>query len=135
MTDPVSLTLAIFPIVVEVFKTYKVVHGKIKDFRNCSGETRRLFGRFKCQKKMFRNECQLLFRIGISDEDIKGMLANKADSRWLDKDLEKKLKGRLSDSYNVCISAMEEIVLALKELEEILTPLDQIVLQRKKVSS
>ncbi|KAJ8132989.1 hypothetical protein O1611_g638 [Lasiodiplodia mahajangana] len=61
MADPLSLSLALAPLVIEAFKGFRAAKSKLRIFSHYSRELKRIQRGFEIQRVIFESECELLF--------------------------------------------------------------------------
>ncbi|KAI0101571.1 hypothetical protein GGR51DRAFT_530148 [Nemania sp. FL0031] len=115
--DPVSLTLAILPLLGGTIKVYGGLHKKFKSFCHSSREVYRARKHFDCQRQVFRNEIHLLLRPILEDElVILSMLDDPSHNKWESQELEDLLKKHLGQNYGTCLDIIKEIGSSNEEL-------------------
>jgi hypothetical protein len=134
--DPVSLTLAILPLVAGAVKAYGKLHKKLKCFCHYSREVYRARKQFDRQRQFFHNEVHLLIRPAVEDESaVELMLSDPSHATWASRELEDALKRHLGPNYNACLDVIEEISSSNKELLELMTCFSEVESRRRKVSA
>ncbi|KAI0411104.1 hypothetical protein F5X98DRAFT_358011 [Xylaria grammica] len=130
--DPVSLTLAVLPLVGGALKTYGILHKKFKSVRHYSREIHRARKNVDQQRQFFRNEVHLLVRPALEDESIlESMLDDFSHEMWCSTKLEDAIKKALKWNYTSCLEIIEEIGTLNTELEEQMRRFDVLEQQQQ----
>ncbi|KAI1339013.1 hypothetical protein F5Y15DRAFT_89659 [Xylariaceae sp. FL0016] len=131
--DPVSLTLAILPLVGGTCKAYGGLHRRLKGFCHYSREVRRARKQFDRQRHFFRNEVHLLVRAAFEDDaTIESMLDNPSHDLWKSQELERSLKKHLEKNYDAFLEVIEDIGSLNEELAEFMECFHEIEQQRRE---
>lgn len=117
--DPVTaagLALAVVPLVISALENYEYTLQPIVIFsRRYRKEIKRFQDALKVQKVDFANECCLLLhsvtcnRGNVMVDDLQHML-------WQEGGLEDRLKARLNESYDACVTALSLINTLLADI-------------------
>ena len=110
--DPITgagLALAVIPLVIAALQNYEYTLQPIVIFSSrYRKEVERLQDSLKVQKVDFMNECCFLLhsvtsnRGNVMVDDLRHVL-------WQEQNLEERLKARLNESYDACVSALSLI--------------------------
>ncbi|KAK2018381.1 hypothetical protein LZ32DRAFT_599807 [Colletotrichum eremochloae] len=110
--------LGVVPLIGGAIKTYKQVHGKLKLFRHCSKEVKKVQKVLGVQRQVFANECRLWLRFIQEDDEVASAMASDAEhDGWDDAHLEAALQSRLKDNYETWLEICRDISGRIKELE------------------
>lgn len=136
--DPAALALGVLPLLggaVQGLQAYRTTQRKFKVFRHASREVSRLRKHLERQQQFFANECHLLLRSVLSDEDgIHRMLDDQDLPEWQSSSLELSLSAHLMKNQSVCQDILTEISAVIEELQKELSSFDELVLDRLEVS-
>lgn len=134
MAELASLVIGVIPIVVQALKGYKLAYEKFRGMRRSSREISRIFTMVEIQRQIFTNECRLILRAVVpNEEDVKSMLEDYCDGRWLDEDVEAVVRALFQDNYQCWKDTIEEVLRTLKDLESDLKSFEGQITQAKKV--
>ncbi|WQF83672.1 hypothetical protein CDEST_08686 [Colletotrichum destructivum] len=112
--------LGILPLIGGAIKGYKQANRKLKAFRQCSEEARKVRTVLKIQQKLFSNECRLWLRFAIDDDKIASEMASDPEhENWGDDGLESSLRTRLEDNYETWFDIVQDITEFLGRLENV----------------
>ncbi|KAI1148440.1 hypothetical protein F4825DRAFT_464916 [Nemania diffusa] len=125
MSDPISLSLAIAPLVIEAFKGFRTLNSKLRIFSHYSQELKRIRTRFEAQQDFFQSECEILFRkVTDSQSEVEAFL----QARQLNNschDTLKRLCAYLGTRQKAFQGTFEEIKASLEDLEAELLGFEQ----------
>lgn len=80
MAELVLGALGVVPLIGFTIKSYDSLYTTVKTFRDCDRNVERLRKRLRAQRCIFRNECLLLLRRCLADDDdgmdIEGMMTD-----------------------------------------------------------
>ena len=132
MADPATaagLALAVIPLIVSALENYEYTFQPIIIFskRYCK-EVEKFQKALKVQKVNFANECTFLLH-SVTSNRGNVMIDDLEHPLWRDGDLENRLRDRLSDSYDGCVSSLSLINDILLEILKDTKTLD-ILLQK-----
>ncbi|XXH02855.1 hypothetical protein Hte_009243 [Hypoxylon texense] len=131
MADPVSLSLAIAPLLVEVIKGFRTLNSKLKVFRNYSREVARIQTRFSVQIDFFQSECEILIR-KIPGDDVQASTLFKArQPEDVSRKLLEGLKEHLGRRFEAFESTFKDIQGSLQSLEVELRGFGEIDTERQ----
>lgn len=134
MSDPISLSLAIAPLVIEAFKGFRTLNSKLRIFSHYSQELKRIRTRFEAQQDFFQSECEILFRkVTDSQSEVEAFL----QARQLNNschDTLKRLCAYLGTRQKAFQGTFEEIKASLEDLEAELLGFEQFESIRQDVS-
>ncbi|KAI0385073.1 hypothetical protein F5Y04DRAFT_204856 [Hypomontagnella monticulosa] len=134
--DPLSITLAVLPLVGGALGAYGVIQKKFKIFSHYSREVRRMRKQLDRQQHFFLNETHLLLRPAVDNEGLLECMLNDTDhANWHGKELERGLRDHLGKSYDACQEIIEEIAETIEELREELRCFEELSSQRQKGES
>jgi hypothetical protein len=134
MADPISITIGVIPLVGIAIKSYSAVYSKLKIFRHYSAKVSRVQKKFKFQRRIFENECHLLLRFAIEDDDIiASMKTDPTHECWRKINLDEKLRSRLDENYESCAEIVKDIHKAVNDFEEELRCFEVLESHRGKV--
>lgn len=133
MADPATaagLALAVIPLIVSALENYEYTFQPIIIFsKQYRKEVEKLQKALKIQKVNFANECALLLH-SVTGNRGNLMIDDLEDPLWRDSEvLESRLRDRLSDSYDGCVSSLSLINDILLEILRDTKTLD-ILLQK-----
>ncbi len=112
----VCVALGIIPLVISALENYEYTFQPMIIFgRSYRKEVERFQNALKVQKVNFANECCFLLH-SVTLNRGKVMIDDLEHALWRDADLEERLKARLVDSYDACVSALSLINDALTEI-------------------
>ena len=115
--DPVTATglaLAVVPLVISALENYEYTLQPIVIFsRRYRKEIERFQDALKVQKVDFTNECCLLLHNVTRGND---MVDDLQHMLWQENGLEERLKARLNESYDACVSALSLINTLLADI-------------------
>ena len=118
MSDPLSITLAVLPLLVETLKAYRAAHRRLKIFCNSYSELKKLHKKIRKEKLYFQNECHLLLRAcGNGESSVKTMMHDHSSQSWQDSHLDKRLQTYLRENLECCIETIQEAKAALDQLD------------------
>lgn len=133
--DPFSIALGVLQITGAAIKISSPLKKKIKVFSNYSREVGRVLKSVSRQRKNFLHEVHLLLRLAEQDElDIERMLEDGGDRHWRSPELESGLNSAFPGSLDTIKDVVEEIQLALDDLQGELTCFEDIGKVAAKVS-
>ena len=73
------------------------------------------------QKNLFYNNLEKLLNPFIeSDREMNDLLNDPTGASWREPQLEERLKGRLSNSYNTCMRIIQKMIKIVEELKKLL---------------
>ncbi|KAI1129082.1 hypothetical protein F5Y10DRAFT_239146 [Nemania abortiva] len=131
MSDPVSLSLAIVPLVIEAFKGFRTINSKLRIFCHYSQELKRVRTRFEAQQDFFQAECEILLRkVTDNQSQVEAFL----NARQLDDDCcdaLKRLCTYLGTRQKAFQSTFEEIRASLQDLDDELHSFEQFESKRQ----
>ncbi|CRK18870.1 hypothetical protein BN1723_012245 [Verticillium longisporum] len=114
-----ELAIGIVPLVGLVITSYKAVARNLKTYRHYSKKLKRFQVALSVQRSVFENECHLLLRLVLPNDDaIDEMIADPDHERWADPGLDDAIAqwlGKSLEAYKGSVEASHE---ALCELEE-----------------
>lgn len=130
MADPATaagLALAVIPLIISALENYEYTFQPIIIFsKRYRKEVEKFQKALKVQKVNFANECTFLLH-SVTSNRAHSMIDDLEHPLWRDSDLESRLRERLSDSYDGCVSSLslindilEEILQDTKALEILL---------------
>ena len=132
MADPATATglaLAVIPLIVSALENYEYTFQPIIIFsKRYRKEVEKFQKALKVQKVNFANECTFLLHSVTSNQGNE-MIDDLQHPFWWDRDLENRLRDRLSDSYDGCVSSLSLINDILLEILKDTKTLD-ILLQK-----
>lgn len=132
MADPATaagLALGVIPLIISALENYEYTFQPIIIFsRRYRKEVEKFQKALKVQKVNFANECTFLLHSVTSDRGNL-MIDDLEHPLWRDDDLESRLRNRLSDSYDGCVSSLSLINDILVEILQDTKSLD-ILLQK-----
>lgn len=135
MADPLSITLAILPLAVEVLKAYGSVHQKVKVVRNYSVHVEKVRKKIWQQKLLFESFWEVLLKDTRRDGDIAaGMIDDLSHPDWQSLELDQKLQINLSRISACCATTMQEIGQTLEDIAHRLKVFDVLYKHRLEVS-
>ncbi|KAI4908604.1 uncharacterized protein J4E92_010797 [Alternaria infectoria] len=95
-----GIALAVIPLVVEIFKSYRTVRDRFRAFAHADDVLRELMLIYHLAMDSFRNECELLLSNAVYDNEIlAAMMVDPEHAAWQDPQLEPRLCAFL-DSNN-----------------------------------
>jgi len=95
-----GIALAVIPLVVEIFKSYRTVRDRFRAFAHADGVLRELMLIYHLAMDSFRNECELLLSNVVYDNQIlAAMMVDPDHAAWQDPQLDPRLCAFL-DSNN-----------------------------------
>ncbi|OHX00978.1 hypothetical protein CSPAE12_00333 [Colletotrichum incanum] len=110
--------LGVVPLIGGAIKAYKQVNGKLKAFRHCSKEAKKIQKVLRIQQQVFSNECRLWLRFAIEDDEIVSEMASDPEhENWGDASLESCLRTRLKNNYEPWVEIIQDITGYVEELE------------------
>ena len=134
--EAVGVLFGVLPILIEVVKGYARLSEKIHTFRHYSREVMSAQVRLKVCEQIFYNECRLLLRLVVEDDQkAMDMLEDALDERWQSKELNDKMKSCLKDNFELCTSIIVGSQMTLEDLEADLKKFDVLVEQKLEVDS
>ena len=126
MVDPATaagLALAAIPLMISALENYEYTFQPIIIFsRRYRKEVERLQDALRIQKADFGNEC--CFLLESVSHCGNSMINDLHHQSWQDQGLEDKLKIRLEENYDACVSALRLINIILREILEQTKTLD-----------
>ena len=114
-----GLILAVFPLLVSALEHYENGFQTIGDWIKFRAEFSAFMNSLALQRLLFRQNMEdLLSSLAVSDQALKGMLANPEDEGWKNPDLERRLRDRLSgqDEYEIYMSQVESVYNSVDKL-------------------
>lgn len=130
-----ELAIGIVPLVGLVITSYKAVARNLKTYRHYSKKLKRFQVALSVQCSVFENECHLLLRLVLPNDDaIDEMIADPDHERWADPGLDDAIAqwlGKSLEAYKGSVEASHE---ALCELEEQLRGFNVVHGLQQKVS-
>ncbi|KAH6605322.1 hypothetical protein Trco_007029 [Trichoderma cornu-damae] len=127
--DPVSLTLAILPLVGTAISVYKSVRSKFKIFCHYSAEVERIWKLFRGQHGYFLNEVELVLRLVLRDQAIvEAMMKDPTHVQWRADGLEKELGALFGRNLLLLEDVLHDInesIAALYEAFQCFLPLEE----------
>ena len=130
MADPApaaGLALAVTPLIVSALENYEYIFQPIIIF---SKRYRKVVEKFqkalKVQRVKFANECTFLLH-SVTSNRGNLMIDDLEHALWRDRDLENRLRDRLSDSYDACVSSLSLINEILLEILKDTKTLDTLL--------
>ncbi|RDW87379.1 hypothetical protein BP5796_03073 [Coleophoma crateriformis] len=134
--DPVSVTLAVLPLLGSVIKAYGLLYKTFKTFHHSSREFCRVRKQVDRQRHFFYNETHILIRPAIEDESmLVSMLEDASHSNWSSTELDVALRRLLGKNYDACLEIIEEIRGAIEELQQQIECLSDVESQRQRGES
>ncbi|OCL12355.1 hypothetical protein AOQ84DRAFT_373151 [Glonium stellatum] len=133
----IGLVLGVLSVMIEAIKAYERNYDKITTLRAVSREVGRLLKKFERQKQFFENECHLLLRLVLKNDNQKArkMIENSAHHLWTEHGLDSQVEEPLSNNYGTCTGIVQDTKVALSELGEVLKSFEKVVnRQRSKAS-
>lgn len=131
--DPASLALGVIPLIASVVKSYRVIYAKLMMFRHYSSHVQRIQKKFKVQRRIFENECHLLFRFALDDSTIAAMKLDPSHPNWSDQDLDDKFRSHFDQNYESLLEIVREVREAAEDMERELGYFAVLEEQQKKV--
>ena len=132
MADPATaagLALAAIPLIVSALENYEHTFQPIIIFsKRYRKEVEKFQKALKVQKVNFANECTFLLH-SVTSNRGNSMIDDLEHPLWRDSGLESRLRDRLSDSYDACVSSLSLINDILLEILKDTKTLD-ILLQK-----
>ena len=112
----VGLALAVPPLIVAALENWEYTFQPIIIFsRRYHREVERFQRSLKVQRALFANGCCFLLHDVIYNRGSI-IINDRNDPPWKDSGLEARLKARLEDSYDACVSALRSINTVLNEI-------------------
>ncbi|WYZ44004.1 hypothetical protein EsH8_VII_000440 [Colletotrichum jinshuiense] len=113
--------IGIVPLIGGAIKAYKQVNGRLKAFRHCSNEVKKVRKVLGIQQQVFSNECRLWLRFAIDDDEIASDMASDPEhENWGDASLESSLRTRLKNNYKPWVEIVQDITRYIEELENVI---------------
>ena len=132
MADPATaagLALAVIPLIITALENYEYTFQPIIIFsKQYRKEIEKFQKALKVQKVTFANECAFLLH-SVTSNRGNVMIDDLGHPLWQDGNLENRLRNRLSDSYDGCVSSLSLINDILREILKETKTLD-ILLQK-----
>lgn len=119
-----GLVFGVLPILIEAVKAYSTVCSSLRTFRHYSREVKSIFRRLDVHQCIFLNECRLLLRLVEDEQGTEAMLKDKADRRWVSKELNDKLNAVLGSNFQPCQIIIAETKDIIDELRRELMKFD-----------
>ncbi|CAH0045314.1 unnamed protein product [Clonostachys solani] len=127
-----ELVVGIVPLVALAIKAYRDVSSKIKTYRHYSKMIRHIGKKFKAQRRIFENECELILRHCLDDDaTVEAMISNLQHEGWDKNELELEQNNRniTEKNHDNCVEQIKDIVEAVQQLE---TQLDYFSIAKSK---
>lgn len=122
-----GLALAVSPLIISALENYEYTFQPIIIFsRRYKREVERFQHALKVQRVDFANECCFLLH-SVTSNHGNVMINDRGHALWQDDGLEDRLKSRLADSYDACVSALSLINGVLVEILKETKTLDILI--------
>ncbi|KAI1379209.1 hypothetical protein F4677DRAFT_361736 [Hypoxylon crocopeplum] len=132
MSDPVSLTLAITPLVIEVVKGFQTLKTKLNIFSHYSREVKRIQSSFLIQRDFFQSECEILLKKAAVDTSQANELFEARQVNEASRELVNALSKYLGRRHEAFETTFKDIRSSLQSLQGELESFDEIDRKRQK---
>jgi hypothetical protein len=125
--DPVGLLLGVLGVVVPAYQAVEFLAHRISAAKNFPRKLRSLHAQVSLQKKLFDNECILLFSSEFDESLIREMLHSASHPKWSDLAFQAKLKEHLGEFFDQSTVPFTIITETVKELD---ATLDRLIMKK-----
>jgi hypothetical protein len=117
--DPLSLTLAVIPLLVSTAEHYKATYDAFHRLRKASREAENLRVALVVQRALFDDNCRnLLGKCGVDEAMVALMLKSPRHTAWSMKELQSKIKKVLGSFSEAFVGILQQIEAELKAIED-----------------
>ncbi|KAH0841626.1 hypothetical protein FOPE_06733 [Fonsecaea pedrosoi] len=111
--------VGLLPVILEVLRSYRDIHDKVRTFRNCCQELAWIQTRLKTQKLKFFYNCERLIRIKLEqNEELEDLIDLSTQKFWFDESANKRVRDSLG---RITVDLLQDIV---AEIQTILNDFD-----------
>jgi len=116
-----GLLLGAVGLIVPTYQAVQALTNRILATKNFPRKLRTLNAQINLQKKLFDNECILLFSSEFDEDLIREMLSNEGHPMWEDREFQEKFKTHLGDFFDESVIPFAIIRGTIEELEREIT--------------
>ena len=127
MVEVAGIVLAVLPLLVSAVEHYEDCWKPLVRYGRYASKVDLFQRKFKVQKTIFRNECQLLLESVLEDGIARHMLEDRSHRNWKDKAVEEKVAEVLDLSRDGCIEVIKEIEEQLRVIEKTSRGFEEVV--------
>ncbi|KAH7145485.1 hypothetical protein B0J13DRAFT_553569 [Dactylonectria estremocensis] len=125
--------LGVVPLIGVAIKSFRHVSSTLRDFRHYSSKVERIRKRLKLQRQTFTNECNILLRLVLDDDDtVSAMVSNSEHKNWTNLQLDGDLRAQFGESYEAWFDLVQEICDRIAEVDNCLHCFDALTKHQKK---
>jgi hypothetical protein len=116
--EVIGFLLGVAGVIAPAYQAVEMLTDRISAIKNFPKTLRTFNAQFSLQKKLFDNECILLFSSKFDETLIRELLRNEKHPLWEDKEFQQTFRDHLGDFFDQSVLPFEIIAETVRQLEK-----------------